>query len=562
MFCNNDKDNFIVTISNNSYIDLTGVTLKDTLPEGMIIDGISETFSGDIEAGTGVGTGMLIINDLLIPAKTKLVITIKVNSIDAIVGPNGNQVYLENMPFPFEGNVVSDDPFTEAPIGDPSTVFVVARELTDVTWEVIPPNDCILANDGKIVVSSPQFFLGQEFEIRLRNKKGWEETTAFVEIDQSNSFTVDSLVPGDYQVFYVRSVNENCSLALKDTTVLLEPPNDQLTLEVSSNSSICEGESLLLDSEISPEGNIRWTGPLLFGSETPDPIFENTEADRTGEYKAVAKYGFCTQTKFLDVDVKPTVNLSVAGDSVYCERDSLLLIAAGEGDSLKYSWTGPNNISQLDSMLLVPNLISEQAGYYEVIADNGACSDTAGIEVELLPTPWLSLEDIVMTDFCGTVILVPEITGDSDVSYRWLPEEGLSCSDCLTPQLQPIVNNNYQLRVQNEYLCTDSAKVNIVLDKETLVHTPNIFRPSSTVGNTHYSLFPGCVVTYIHKLSIYDRWGGRVFNDEAAGSDETIGFWDGNVKGKKVNSGVYIWIAKVELVDGSIQYLSGDVTVL
>ncbi|MGK0388079.1 MAG: hypothetical protein ACI94Y_000807 [Maribacter sp.] len=561
IYCNNDLKAFTLTIENNAFIAVEGITLTDTFPDGMIIEEISSTFMGNISAGTGLGSNILEISELLIPGKTTVEIEINVRTIDAKVGDAYNQAFLRNLPARFEGDMRSDQLGTSF-IGDPSLYAVCARELEDVSWEIIPPSDCLKANDGKIIISSPQFFAGQEFEIGLRNKIGWEETITQVVIDGDNSFTVDSLSPGDYQVFNLRSLSENCSLALEDTTILLEAPNDLLVLEAITNSPVCEGESLLLDGSVSPAGSIRWTGPRSFGSDLSNAIIEDAETNRTGEYRVVAKYGFCLQTQYLNVDIKPKIDVSIAGESEYCERDTLLLSAGGEGDSLAHSWKDPNGMLSLDSMLVNSNVNNDATGYYEVISTNGACYDTSSIEILVLPTPTLLLEDVIMTDFCTPVILNPVITGDTDVSYQWSPSEGLNCSDCPNPKIQPLVQSSYQLRVENSFLCTDSAKVQIILDKDKLVHAPNVFQLASTSGNNQFAVLPGCVVHFIHSLDVFDRWGNEAFRSIAGSPDDVLGIWDGFIGSQGGGIGVYIWFAKVELVDGSIQYLTGDVTLL
>jgi len=562
MFCNNDVKNFILTIDNQAYNSIDGIILRDTLPEGMIIEEVSDNFEGDIVAGTGVGFNILEITKLVIPPKTTLEIIIRVQSVDAKVGDTYNQAFLENLPARFGGDIASDNRGTVGRDQDPSYFYVVPRKLEEVTWEITQPTDCIATNDGKIVVTSPQFFPGQEFEVKLRNKIGWDELWSTVIIDGNNSFSIDSLLPGDYQVFQVRSTSDNCGLAVKDTTILLEAPHDLLDLTAGSNSPICEGESLVLSSDLSPEGNIHWSGPRSFGSESFDPIIENTELDRAGEYRITGEYGYCEQIKYIEVDVRPEVNVSIIGSSEYCARENLHLVAAEEGADLNYAWTGPNNLMLADSTLEIANINNNQQGYYELVGSNGACYDTVGIEVVVFPTPTLSLDPQVKTDFCTPLILLPQITGDNNVSFDWSPQEGLTCSDCPNPQVQLMVQSSYQLRVENDYLCSDSSSINIILDKDRMVYAPNILKRSSRVGNNRFTTFPGCVVEYIQSLDIYDRWGGRVFSSIAGGSAQAIEYWDGRIQGQVGQTGVYIWFAKVQLVDGSIEYLSGDVTLI
>jgi len=87
-----------------------------------------------------------------------------------------------------------------------------------------------------------------------------------------------------------------------------------------------------------------------------------------------------------------------------------------------------------------------------------------------------------------------------------------------------------------------------------------VFTPNNVGDNNLFSVTPGCVVHYIQSLEVLDRWGNLVFQNVANTPEELLKSWDGYINSQVGNTGVYIWFAKVELVDGSIQYLTGDVT--
>ncbi len=563
MFCNNDTKTFVLSFENNSYIALNDVLLKDTFPEGTIIKSISNTFTGKVDTGTGIGTNILSISGFLINPKEKVQIRIEITSINAKDGDTYNQAFMQNLPPRFPASISSDDPdsFT---FGDRSNFYFKTRKIEKLSWKIIPPTDCFIANDGKIVVSSPEFAKGEGYEVSLRNQIGFKEYISTVVIDEKNSFTIDSLFPGDYQLFRFRSLSENCSVSLKDTSIVLKAPNDLLNLQVCSNSPVCEGESISLKSLMSPAGQIKWTGPEIFGSENINPVIENATLMKKGKFEVIASYGYCSQSKTVNVEVRKQVITSIEGGSNYCIRDTMrLAVVTKEKDaSLKYLWLGPNNLNKVDSVLMFPIVGSKQSGYYEVITTNGACYDTVGMVVNVLPTPTLALDDIIMTDYCDPLILIPKLIEYSDVTYQWFPQDGLSCTDCPNPRVEPIVKTNYHLKVTNEYNCVDSASTQIILDKSKLAFAPNIFSRTSTSDNKQFKIFPNCVVRYIHRLAIYDRFGNLVFNTTALGPDDTLENWDGLILGKNASSGVFVWRAKAELVDGSIVYLTGDVTLL
>lgn len=561
MFCNNEEKDFILTIRNNSPQRIENVTLRDTLPDGMMINDVTGVV-GNV-SNFVVPTNILEITELVIPAFSTVDVKISVVSVDAVVGLTYNQAFLYNLPERFGGEFFpSDNTSTVSEQGDKNVFFVIARPLEEATWDIKNPTDCIDANDGQISLQSPQFFPGQEYEVKLRNRIGWEESTFNVRVDQNNSFVMDSLLPGEYQIFQIKTALDNCSLAVQDTFVTLLPPNDRLRLEAFSNSPICEGDALEFRTEIFPEGNVRWTGPSSYGTENPNPTLDSTSTENSGIYKAKLTVGFCYQEREVEGIVRPTINAEISGNTIYCERDQLELEVDGAGEELQHVWTSPSSGISLDSIYLIDSVSQGDEGYYEVISDNGSCRDTVGVFVEVLDTPTLSLADEIFTNFCDPVILSTEIQGALNINYRWSPEEGLSCTDCLRPEVIPIVQSEYTLIAENENSCIDSTTVQISLDESSLVYAPNIFTPKSQNSDNAFTLYEGCVIQQITTLNIYNRWGNKVFSSTTTSIDDQLDMWNGFVQGTRARPGVYVWTAEVVLVDGSTQKLSGDVTLL
>ena len=562
IYCNNDDEKFKIRISNNSFNPVEGIILRDTFPEGMIIEQVSILPPRDSADVKGIESHVLEISSLNIPPKSTVEIEIKVTAVDAIVEELYNQAYLYNLPDGLDEVLKSDNPLTPGAIGDASLYYVIPRRLEDISYETIAATDCLAADDGMVLVSSPEFIPGQQYDVIMINKVGWDSVFSRVTIDQNNSALIDSLLPGDYQIVQFKSTNVNCGLAVKDTTILLKGPDDQLDLDVSGNVPICENQTLELKALMFPEGKIRWTGPNIFAADILSPTIENVPIENNGEYRIEANYGFCNRVEYLEVLVNPLISASIAGESKYCERDRILLYAEGAGENLQYTWTGPADLISSDTLLDITSASPKSEGYYELISTNGACSDTAGMYIMIMPTPTIYMDSILTTDFCETVTLDAVITNDENVDYTWSPYEGLDCTDCPTPILQPLVQSHYQLQVVNEFLCADSATIEIDLNKDIIVYSPNVFMINATRGNDQFSIFPGCVVSDIHTLNVFDRLGNRIFNSVKNTNGQLLPSWNGDINGETGSSGVYSWSAKVELVDGLIEYLSGDVTLL
>jgi uncharacterized repeat protein (TIGR01451 family) len=564
MYCNNDSKTFVVAFDNNSYVSIENVVLKDTFPSGTVIKAVSDTFGGTIDVGTGIGSNILSISGLTIPAKQRFEIKIEIMSINAQDGPAYNRAYLHNLPAHFPVRLDSDNP-NSSTLGDATGFYFTTRPIKNLTWRTVSPTDCLKADDGKITFTSTDLTPGQNYVVSLRNTKGWKEYVETVKLDEQHSFTFDGLNPGEYQLFGIRPEDADCNASLKDTLILLSAPNHLLDLQISSNSPVCEGDSLKLTSILTPNGLINWAAENIFYADEANPIIANVDTNKTGTYEVTGTYGYCIQKKSLDVVIDQQLNLEIDGATIYCVRDTLQLRVKHKTkfDSLKFNWIGPIDFYTVDSTITFPITSQDQMGYYQVISNNGACYDTVGLDIVVLPTPSLTLDELVITNFCEPLQLLPSLEGGiNNMVYEWTPKEGLECNDCPNPFVLPFVQSSYQLKVMNEYKCRDSATVEIFLDKKNSIIAPNILKPSSLLENQLFRIYPNCVVNHLQSLDIYDRQGNLIFQTQAVNQTDVLESWDGTALGQKVTPGVYIWSAKAELVDGSIVYLTGDITVL
>ena len=80
--------------------------------------------------------------------------------------------------------------------------------------------------------------------------------------------------------------------------------------------------------------------------------------------------------------------------------------------------------------------------------------------------------------------------------------------------------------------------------------------------NDRLVISAGDYVERISSFIIYDRWGNMVFaaNDFLPG--DLNNSWDGKVKGKLVNPGVFAYKMIVEFKDGRGEILYGDITLV
>ncbi len=205
-------------------------------------------------------------------------------------------------------------------------------------------------------------------------------------------------------------------------------------------------------------------------------------------------------------------------------------------------------------------LFSELAGgqYTVFITDSLGCqlektvdlSDPAPFQVNIGPeTP---------VEAC-TQISLYATTNYPPVHYQWT---GLvDCTDCPTPSSMPLRDTLYTLTVTDQQGCTGSdslwLRVNPIID----LYAPNVFAPGSE-DNGFFSIFTSKSAISVRHFAIFDRWGNLIMEVRNQVPDSKQLRWDGTVRDKTGEQGVYIWMAEIDYGNGRTQRYGGDVLLL
>jgi gliding motility-associated-like protein len=162
-----------------------------------------------------------------------------------------------------------------------------------------------------------------------------------------------------------------------------------------------------------------------------------------------------------------------------------------------------------------------------------------------------------------TVRLEPALLNAGDLlNLVWTDPEGqsLSCADCPDPLAGPLYDARYELRASNE-VCSDSAAIEVFVDRSRRIYAPNAFSPNGDgLHEWFYLQSPDFGV--IRSLAVAGRWGEVIFHSRSSQLNVESTGWDGRRQGRELPSGVYVWWAEVEFIDGEREVFKGDVTVV
>jgi len=205
------------------------------------------------------------------------------------------------------------------------------------------------------------------------------------------------------------------------------------------------------------------------------------------------------------------------------------------------------------------------AGDYTItIRDVNDCTNTNMTSI-LEPPPLIvdaGMDQEINFAF-GTTISTTYSPPSRIVTYAWTPgEEGVSCDDCASVQVSPFQTTDYIVRIEDQTMCTAFDTVRIIVNDIRPIFVPNVFSPNSDGNNDRLSIYSNIAAVNVDLFQIYDRWGGLVFEAEDFPlNDPTMG-WDGTLRGKSLNTGVFVYHAKIRFLDNEVRDYSGDVTLL
>lgn len=173
--------------------------------------------------------------------------------------------------------------------------------------------------------------------------------------------------------YYVSATVNGCSGLADSAEVIINanpiPPN------LTSNSPVCTGDSLLLNSATVTGADYRWTGPNGFRSSAQNPTIPNAVLLNTGTYNVSITAAGCpsTTSSSIDVVVNQTPNAPLAtNNSPVCEGSALTLSASTISGAM-YNWTGPDNFTATSQNPEI-NAVINSSGTYTVAATVKGCT--------------------------------------------------------------------------------------------------------------------------------------------------------------------------------------------
>jgi len=321
-------------------------------------------------------------------------------------------------------------------------------------------------------------------------------------------------------------------------------------LQVSVSPDICAGASIQLNATTNASV-IEWTpSTYLSDPHVAAPLVLDLPATTT--FYIQAANGNCIKKDSVTVTVLDKPLIVITPVNGICQGTGVTLNAA-VSEATAYHWVAATGIADPNS--LNPLVFPANSTTYTLIANNGACIDSAAITVNVATVPKVVVQksnDIDCLNRSST------LTASGANNYSWSPNESISFTN---GPGQVVVNPGHtvtyyvQSTGTNGCVGKDSITVNFLKYGVGQIFVPGAFTPN---GDGKNDVFKATVRTSFNKfqLKVFNRWGELVFTSK----DPGIG-WNGRYKTHLPLSGAYTYYLNIEGDCGS-DFMKGSVLLI
>ncbi len=311
--------------------------------------------------------------------------------------------------------------------------------------------------------------------------------------------------------------------------------------------------SVTASTEVADE--ILWSGPDGYSASDPE-----ITVMQSGEYTVtvISARNGCSSTRSALIERSDDGITDADLSTIPADCTSglgSLRVTAVSGGSAPYTYEVMGNSSADGIFTGLP-----PGDYQLAVTDAEGCTYTENFIID--PSEQITVDGItLLTLETGEGELLEYATTTPAAAVLWTPPLA-GCDSCLTIPVTSADAGTYQLIVTSALGCTDLLTLTITVNQPD-VYIPNVFTPANRDGVNDIFTVQASDVTGRYSMSIYDRWGNRVYRSENAELNDPTAGWNGQIQGQLAMSGVYIYVVQVE-IDGSdiARVISGDLTLL
>jgi len=360
-----------------------------------------------------------------------------------------------------------------------------------------------------------------------------------------------------------------CNSVPKDIQITVLPP---LTLSMARplagpDTSICPYDLATLDV-IAGGGDGNYTIYLVPDLNTLVQLPLDTQPTVTTTFEFVVMDGCTTPPAYATstVTVLPLPLVDLTGDVLQgCDVHTVQFTDQTQPPAVQWQWSFGDTASTSNSATAsAPFHEFSGPGLYDITLTawtaEGCVNDTTLIglvEVYEVPSAAFDLTPTITDLLAATIEFTDGSAGDI-ATWAWNFGDGAN-STLTNPTHQYTDTGTFiiTLMVTTVNGCWDVTQRELIVEPDFTFYIPNAFTPNNDKDNEGFRPYGEGVDWTTLQLSIYTRWGERIYYTSAIEEP-----WDGSYKGLQVESGVYIYAIEITDLKGETHEYHGHVTLL
>lgn len=213
-----------------------------------------------------------------------------------------------------------------------------------------------------------------------------------------------------------------------------------------------------------------------------------------------------------------------------------------------------------------PRFRNLSSGAYEmVVKDAKGCVIKKDFEIPDVNELLVHIDPEIYINLGEEIRLEAQLNIDESMvgGVTWYPAYGLDRTDSLVVFAKPYITTPYFISIVDINGCEGQTEMKIIV-RDPQIFIPTAFSPHNNDGNNDiFMIFAQDFgIEEIELFEVYTRWGERVFHaDKFQPNDEAYG-WNGMHQETLMNPAVFVYYAKIRLIDGRVLTLKGDVSLL
>lgn len=385
------------------------------------------------------------------------------------------------------------------------------------------------------------------------------DTGSFVSGENTATPTVDA--PGVYEIEGTNPIT-GCQQTT-DIEVYADQAYPIAQAHVNGELN-CITPDITIDGSASSQGAdfiYQWStsdGSFLSGTTTLYPT-----VDRPGIYELLVTNtsNHCTANASVEVtlnEAEPSTADIKIKHPCYGEESGVIEVLDVIGGTAPYAYA-LNNDNFSSNSRFSP---LEPASYMLTIEDATGCQwDTTLFVVE---QDELILDLGLDSTICLGDSLQLQALTNLDISqidtFIWSPKP--PCNNCLEQFIQPLETTIYELTLVDVNECRVSDRVRILVDPNSKIFIPNVFSPNGDGDNDLFFINSNESVAEVLEFSVFNRWGSLLKKWTNFPANDPQYSWDGLFNNEPMPTGVYVYFAKIRLINGRTIVRNGDILLL